>query len=460
MIFAALIDLLLALILHYYGPKQEATRWAVFFFVCTCLGSLSYVIEDSIMPALQLYKLSNPFVDTVFFNLHIACFFILQACVPYAFILFSIVYSEVVIPRIKKMLVYSLTLPIIVTLFITPLKPDIEINYPLLLIWAAPYYLIACFLLIYSYLKEKNPVKRRSRFIIVCFAVPPIIVIVILNNFERAFNQNDQGVRYISIFVGIAFVVFIFSAIRYGALGVRIKFEKQRLDQSIKGIASGTSMLNHAIKNRITNIDMLVDRMKEISQSPEQKRMDEDIALIQLETQQMMQIVKRIQQQIEDIELEEGVANLIHIMTMALQSNYYLLENKGVFISTDYFINIDLVCDKVHLQEVFNNLIRNVVDAVEPGMGKLSIRIYENKSNVLIVFSDNGSGIDKDAVSKIFVPFFSTKHREDNFGLGLSYCYLVIQKHGGKIDVTSKEESGTTFTVRLPKFRKVYSSSQ
>jgi signal transduction histidine kinase len=451
MIFAALIDLLLALILYYYGSRQEATGWAIFFFICNFLGSLSYVIIDSILPALQAYKLSNPFVETILFNLHIACFFILQAFVPYAFILFAIVYSEVVIRRTKRILVYLLTLPIWITLIVTPLKPDIKLNYLLLLLWAVPYYLIACFLLIFSYLKEKNRIKRRSRFITVCFAVPPIIVIVLLNNFAGAINQNDEDVRYISIFVGIAFVVFIISAIRYGALGVRIQFEKQRLDHTIKGIATGTSMLNHAMKNRITNIDMLAERLKDLSQELENKQMNEDIALIQLESQQIMQLVKRVQKQLEEIEIIESEANLIDLVTAVLQSNQLLLESKGISFVSDYLINLDILCDRIHLEEVFHNLIRNAVEAVEQDNGILSIKTYDSKSNVVISFSDNGRGMSKEVMERIFEPFYSTKIRDDNYGLGLSYCYLVVQKHGGKINVVSEIGVGTTFTVHLPK---------
>jgi signal transduction histidine kinase len=455
MIFAALIDLLFAFILYYYGSRQEATRWAIFFFICASLGSLSYVIVDSIIPVLQLNKLSHSFAYKVLFNLHIAFLFILQAFVPYAFLQFAIVYSEAVSLRIKRILVYLLTLPIWLTLGMTPLKPDIQLDYSLLLIWAAPYYLVACFLLVFFYMKEKNPEKRRSRLITACFTVPPIIVIVILNNFVGALNQNDQGVRYISIFVGIAFVVFIVSAIRYGAMGVSIQFEKQRLDYTIKGIASGTLMLNHAMKNRITNMDMLADRMRRVSQSLEHKPMEEDITFLQLETQQMMQMVKRIQKQIEDIELVKDYANLKDVMTQTLQSNYYLLESKGISVTSTYLINLDIICDKVHLQEVFNNLIRNAVDAMDPGIGTLSIRIYESKSSVLIDFSDNGTGMDKYMASKIFVPFFSTKLKVDNFGLGLSYCYLVMQKHGGSIELVNPIDSGTTFTLRLPKKSKI-----
>jgi hypothetical protein len=339
MIFTAIVDLLLAIVFYLYGPKKEATKWVVLFLMLACLGSLSSVIVELIIPKLQQFGINNSFIHSLFFDLHIGLFFILQACTPYGFLMFAIVYSEITTLRIKNVFAVVLLLPIIVTVFITPMKPDIQMDFMILLIWAVPYYLAACSLLLYAYVKEKDARKKQNKLITVCFFVPPIIVIVIFNHIEKVINQGFDGYGYISVFVGIAFVVFIISAFRYGALGVKIKFEKQLLSQTITGVASGTAMLNHAMKNHITNIDLLTDRLKGISETLAHKQMNEDIELIRIEAQQMMQMVKRVQKQIEDIEIIEDVANLVEMVNLALQTNQYLLESKGVSIVSDYLAN-------------------------------------------------------------------------------------------------------------------------
>jgi signal transduction histidine kinase len=451
MLISAIIDLLLAMIFFFYGPKQEATRWIILFLMFACLGSLSYVIVQIIIPRLQLYEIGNNFIYTLLFDIHIAFFFILQACTPYGFLMFAIVYSQMTTLRFKNILAILLLIPILITLFITPMKPDIQLDYTVLLVWTALYYLGGCYLLIYTYVNEKESSKKKNRLITVCFFVPPIIGIVILNHVNKAFDQGFVGYHYITLFVFLAFIFFIISAFRYGALGVKIKFENQLLNQTIIGVASGTAMLNHAMKNRITNIDMLAGRLKAFSQSLENNQMDRDIVLIQLESEQMMHMVKRVQKQLEEIEIILGNANLIDMLTAAMQSNQITLENKGIAFASDYLINVDILCDRIHFEEVFNNLIRNAADAIVRDNGKLSIRTYDTKSTIFISFSDNGSGMSKEVMDRIFEPFYSTKFRDDNFGLGLSYCYLVVQKHGGKIDVVSKIGAGSTFTVHLPK---------
>ena len=214
----------------------------VLFLIFAGLGGISEVVVEPVWRSLL--------------------FFILQVCTPYGFLMFSIVYSVTTTRRVKNTLACALVLPIIMTLLITPMKQGIQLDFVILFFWSVPYYLVGCVLIIYSYSKETNLVRKRNRLITVFFVVPPVIVIVVLNHIERAIRTFD-GYRYISMFVWMAFVIFIVSAIRFGVLGVRIKFEKQLHDQTILGIVSGAAVLNHAMKNHITNIDLLTGRMKE-----------------------------------------------------------------------------------------------------------------------------------------------------------------------------------------------------
>jgi len=74
----------------------------------------------------------------------------------------------------------------------------------------------------------------------------------------------------------------------------------------------------------------------------------------------------------------------------------------------------------------------------------------KESNKVLIVVKDNGPGIPKSALDKIFQPFFTTKPTGSGTGLGLSLSYDIIQAHGGKISVSSKENKGTEFIISIP----------
>ncbi len=67
-----------------------------------------------------------------------------------------------------------------------------------------------------------------------------------------------------------------------------------------------------------------------------------------------------------------------------------------------------------------------------------------------ITVKDNGNGIPKNNVDKIFQPFFTTKPTGQGTGLGLSLSYDIVKAHGGEIKVESKEGEGSEFTIQLP----------
>ena len=97
------------------------------------------------------------------------------------------------------------------------------------------------------------------------------------------------------------------------------------------------------------------------------------------------------------------------------------------------------------------NLILNGFHAMEPEGGILTLATSFDENNIQIQISDTGCGIAKEIQSKIFEPFFTTKETGKGTGLGLAIVAQVVEDHHGKIHVDSKEGSGTTFTVSLPR---------
>jgi signal transduction histidine kinase len=106
--------------------------------------------------------------------------------------------------------------------------------------------------------------------------------------------------------------------------------------------------------------------------------------------------------------------------------------------------------DEAELREVLTNLIFNAVDAMPKG-GTLKLCTFTKGSQVILEIQDNGTGMSEEVREQCFEPFFTTKGREGT-GLGLAMVYGIIQRHGGKIEVTSEPEKGTAFSIALPAF--------
>lgn len=106
--------------------------------------------------------------------------------------------------------------------------------------------------------------------------------------------------------------------------------------------------------------------------------------------------------------------------------------------------------DKGQLEQVFLNIMKNAIDAVEEG-GLVTVSTgTKDEDTVCVSIRDNGTGIPDDKLKQIFEPFFTTKGREKGTGLGLFVSYGIMKKLGGSIIVENGVDKGTTFIIDIP----------
>jgi signal transduction histidine kinase len=105
------------------------------------------------------------------------------------------------------------------------------------------------------------------------------------------------------------------------------------------------------------------------------------------------------------------------------------------------------IVDAGKVVRVFVNIIKNAFDAMPKG-GILTVKSRGAKDNWEITFEDTGSGMNKETLSKLWTPLFTTKAK--GMGFGLPICKRIIEMHGGKIIVESTVGKGTKFTVSIP----------
>jgi signal transduction histidine kinase len=255
--------------------------------------------------------------------------------------------------------------------------------------------------------------------------------------------------KYNTLVITIQFFVFLYFAIRYGILGVQIRVEKERRDTTMKAVVSGTALLNHTIKNEIAKIDFLVSQLRDYI--PENEKVAENIDLTLNSTQHVLELSTRIQSKLNIMDLKESSFWLSSIVerTLELLKPYITSD---ITIIKQYETNVELVGDVIHIQEAFMNIIKNAIEAMDK-RGSLTIKVYQSRNKVYIDFKDNGRGIEQDQVPLVLDPFYSTKRKVGNYGLGLTYCYNVIQKHDGDISIKSQVNQGTTITFMFPSKR-------
>ncbi len=106
-------------------------------------------------------------------------------------------------------------------------------------------------------------------------------------------------------------------------------------------------------------------------------------------------------------------------------------------------------CQAGKLNQVFMNLLSNAIQAIED-YGEVVIITEQIDQQVQIIITDDGIGMDQETLERIFEPFFTTKERGKGTGLGLSITKEIIEQHQGTIQVDSRKDKGTTFTILLP----------
>jgi len=104
--------------------------------------------------------------------------------------------------------------------------------------------------------------------------------------------------------------------------------------------------------------------------------------------------------------------------------------------------------DRGQLKQILFNLIKNASHAVDKSKGRIIVSVgCSNNGEVIIKVIDNGHGMRKEVIDKLFTPFFTTKEPGKGTGLGLALVKIMTERNGGKITVESREGEGTTFTL-------------
>lgn len=204
----------------------------------------------------------------------------------------------------------------------------------------------------------------------------------------------------------------------------------------------------HEIKNPLISIQGFAKRIQKID---DKEKIDRYSKFIEKEAGRLSDVLTRLlnfsrmgEPRIETLNINDIVDDTILFM------EYHLTRFKNVRLEVIKADSLPFVrADKIHIQQCLVNLIMNAAQAMPDG-GLIKIKTGVEKDYVFISVTDNGIGIKKELLDRIFEPFYTTKEKEDGTGLGLSLCKRLIEANKGKIEVESIEGKGSTFKILLP----------
>ncbi len=241
----------------------------------------------------------------------------------------------------------------------------------------------------------------------------------------------------------------------------QLKAAQKKLVQSDRLATLGqlAASVAHEINNPVSgvlNLSMLLERLMANGNYPPGREAEfrKYLGLISAETARVGRIVSDLLAFSRRSKPQRAPADLNRLVRTTLG----LAEHKLKLISAEVVLDLQedlppVECDGSQIQQVILNLVLNGAQAMQPmGGGKLTIRsrVIPKEESVELSVQDTGEGIAPENLAKIFDPFFTTKPEGKGVGLGLAVLYGIVKAHDGEVEVASRRNEGTTFTVSLP----------
>jgi signal transduction histidine kinase len=219
-----------------------------------------------------------------------------------------------------------------------------------------------------------------------------------------------------------------------------------------------THTMVHDLRNPLTAIStslQLLDMTTSDTLSPDQQQM---MASARSGAQRMLKLTNAIldisRLEGKQMPLERALVSLRDLTTSVLNSQATLAENKRLRLESDAPSDLPPAwIDARLIERVFQNLIDNAIKFTPDGGAvcvTLRVEPAEQLAQFHISISDTGPGIAPEIRERLFQKFVTGRHEKRGSGLGLAFCKMVVEAHGGRIWVEETSGSGATFTFTLP----------
>lgn len=292
-------------------------------------------------------------------------------------------------------------------------------------------------------------------------------LLVYQQNSEDAFADLGQSfyITTLIMMLGTAAVVIMAVTLsgRMVARIAKVDAEKNVMNEkvvetgklaSIGELAAGVAHeINNPVAVMVEEAGWIEDLLDEEEFKPLKNLAEVTRSLAQIKTQgrrckeithKLLSFARKTSTQVQEIAVNELLTELLAISAQRAKFSKVVVETR----LQEGLPTVRLSLSE--LQQVFFNLINNALDAMEKAGGRLSLATRYQEGFVIVEVADTGVGIPAPYLNRIFDPFFTTKPVGKGTGLGLSICYGIINKIGGKIEVQSTLDVGTTFTVYIP----------
>lgn len=268
-------------------------------------------------------------------------------------------------------------------------------------------------------------------------------------------EKNNHVIRqvWLPIFSSIVFILVIIFCFIY-AIKVIIR---QKALSKIKN--DFINNMTHEFKTPLATVSLAVEALQDPELSTHDKFRTRYLGIIKDENKRLVSQVEKVLQAAaldkKDFQLKVEPIDLTVLLESNLEQISLQVENRGGKINfVNKLRNQEIEGDAFHLTHIINNLLDNA-NKYSKENPAIRVEAWEEGDRVFVSIQDQGIGMNKDALKKIFDKFYRVPtgnvHDVKGFGLGLSYVKTMLEAHKGEIQVQSEPGKGSTFTINLPK---------
>lgn len=204
----------------------------------------------------------------------------------------------------------------------------------------------------------------------------------------------------------------------------------------------------HEIRNPLTNINLAIEQIKnDVPDSEDEGNLTVLFDMVTRNSNRINQLITDLLNSTKFAELDYEEAFLSDLIDGALEQAKDRLTLNNIRVERKYKVKCTVTADVEKMKIALLNIIVNAIEAMEPGKGILKVFLDQKDGKCIINITDNGSGMDGEAVVRIFDPYFTTKMKGN--GLGLTNTQNIILNHKGGISVESEKGRGTVFIITL-----------
>lgn len=201
----------------------------------------------------------------------------------------------------------------------------------------------------------------------------------------------------------------------------------------------------HEVRNPLTNIHLAIEQLRTEHETNEDSKMYIDI--ITRNSTRINQLITELLDSSKPAHLNFSKHKISDIIDETLEMAIDRILLKEINVKKDYRSDSEIFVDKEKIKIALLNIIINAVEAMREKTGVLKVLCVNKDDKCVIEISDNGAGINRENLNRLFEPFFSNKSK--GMGLGLTTTQNIIINHRGTIEVESEENKGTKFIIKF-----------